>query len=392
MAPARAEFMRFRRFTLTAAAVIATAVAATRSLALVSLEDGKDHVYVDGSLEMGYDSNVFTNSKSGGSFSYLTTLSSEFTRRAGWIGVNVTAEVDWMTFASLHNQDYVDPKLTAELTKQSGRTTGSLTASIQKSDHADVDVNTRDTSWIYDVGLNFQYPVIERYSISGTFDVNHVNYQDLNLFTNLTAYSSNLYLYYILTEQRDLFIDYGTRLTELANGEHDLDNSLKAGVSGRVIGPFNGSLQAGYSQRTPYGGPDTGSFGDFTANGSMTWNMNRHVSLTANITKDFSTTATAQSVDATSGGLTLQDSFSSKSVATLAGTLGENRFLGVAGLQAPHDTPRLDQFASIAAFYSYTYNEHLKVQLGYSYYRSWSNVLFADFPREQYHITLLSHW
>jgi hypothetical protein len=31
-------------------------------------------------------------------------------------------------------------------------------------------------------------------------------------------------------------------------------------VSGRVYGPFNGSLQLGYQQRTPYGGVDTGTY------------------------------------------------------------------------------------------------------------------------------------
>lgn len=31
--------------------------------ALVSLEDGREHIFVDGSAEMSYDSNLFANSK-----------------------------------------------------------------------------------------------------------------------------------------------------------------------------------------------------------------------------------------------------------------------------------------------------------------------------------------
>src|SRR5580693_6642290 len=200
--------MKLQPRMLTAAAVMAAAVSATRAPALVSLEDGKDHLYVDGSVEVGYDSNVFANAQSGGSMTYQGTLGIEFARRAGWIGVNASASLDWARYANFRDQDYVDPKFTAELTKQTGRTTGSLTVSVQRENRADVTVNTRDTSWDYDLGLNFQYPVIERYSISGSFDYNRIDYQDQALFTNLTTYTENLYLYYILNEQRDLFVDY----------------------------------------------------------------------------------------------------------------------------------------------------------------------------------------
>src|SRR5208282_4150614 len=99
-----------------------------------------------------------------------------------------------------------------------GRTTGSLTLSVQRVDRADVDVNTRDISWNYNAGLNFQYPVIERYSISGSFAYTRVTYQDQALFTSQTTYTGNLYLYYILNEVRDLFVDYRTELTDEAKG------------------------------------------------------------------------------------------------------------------------------------------------------------------------------
>src|ERR1019366_10734253 len=168
--------------------------------------------------------NIFAHAQGGGGMSYQGTLGTEFTRRAGWIGVNATAKISFANFVKYHSQNYVDPSLSAELTKQTGRTTGALTLSMQKINRADVDVNTRDVSWVYDAGLNFQYPVIQRYSISGSFDVNHVDYQDKQLFTNLTTYSGSLYLYYILNEQRDLFIDYRARLSNEANGQREVDN------------------------------------------------------------------------------------------------------------------------------------------------------------------------
>ncbi len=385
--------MRLPYRSITAVAVMLAAFSPPSARALVSLEDGRDHLFVDGSVEVGYDSNVFANAQSGGSMVYQGSLGMDFTRRAGWIGVNASASLDFARYANFRNQDYVDPKLTAELTKQSGRTTGSLTVSVQRENRADVTVNTRDTSWNYDVGLDFQYPVIERYSITGSFDYNRADYEDQQLFTNLTTYTGNLYLYYILNEQRDLFVNYRLRFSDEATGDFDVDNALSAGVSGKVYGPFNGSLQVGYETRMMYGGPDNGDeFGNVTLSGAATWNMNRRMTLTANLSRDYSTTATAQSIESTSAGLTFQDSFTAKASTALSGLVGENRFLGAEGLVEPGGERRVDSFWDLNAVYFYTVNQHLKLSVSYSYYRSYSTLAYADFPREQLNMTLASHW
>jgi hypothetical protein len=141
--------------------------------------------------------------------------------------------------------------------------------------------------------------------------------------------------YYILNEERDFFIDYRARYSGLANGTDDVDNSLSAGVNGRVYGPFNGSIQGGYTVRSTTGGIDSGEYGDFTASGSLTWNMNRRMTLTADLSRDFSTTATAQSIDSTSVGLTFKDSFTTKASASLQVSGGECRFLGDGGWWRP---------------------------------------------------------
>jgi hypothetical protein len=235
--------------------------------------------------------------------------------------------------------------------------------------------------------------VIERYSISGSFDYSRADYQDQQLFTNLTTYSENVYLYYILNEQRDLFLDYRLRDSVEASGPFDIDNALSGGVSGKVYGPFNGSLQAGYQTRTTHGGIDNGEeFAEITASGAATWNMNRRMTLTANVTRDYSTTATAQSIEATSAGLTFQDSLTAKASATLSGVVGEDRFLGDQGIVGPDGVRRVDTFYELGAAYFYTINQHLKFSINYSYYRSYSTLAYADFPRHQIDFTLTSHW
>jgi hypothetical protein len=387
--------MKFQHRLLTAAAVAAVAVFAPRAQALVSLEDGKDHLFVDATADISYDTNVFTNAQDQGSLVFQGSLSTEFTRRAGWIGVNVTAALDWAHYAEYRTQDYADPTLKAEFTKQSGRTTGTLTFGVGRTAKADVDVNTRDVSWNYNAGLNFQYPVIERYSISGSFVFNRVIYQDQALFTNETTYSGNLYLYYILNEVRDLFVDYQTELTDEAKGAgNSIDRSLSVGVSGKVIGPFNGSFQVGYGTRGPEGpsGPFSTTSSNWSASGSMSWNLSRRMALSADLTRDFSTTAEALSVEATTAGLTFQDSITAKASLTVDLTAGENQFLGSEGDTAPGGKQRVDTFASLSASYFYTVNKHLKAFVTYTYYRNWSTLPYAEFPREELSGGLSSHW
>ena len=384
--------MKLAHRLLTAAAVMVVAALAPSARALVSLEDGRDHLFVDGSVEFGYDSNVFANAQSGGSMLVEGSLSTEFTRRAGWIGVNATASLTFARYANFRDQDYVDPKVMAELTKQTGRTTGSLMVTVQRENRADVDVNTRDVSWNYEVGLNFQYPVIERYSISGSFDYSYVDYQDRQLFTNLATYTGNLYLYYILNSQRDFFVDYRARYSGLASGSDDVDNSLSAGLNGKVFGPFNGSIQGGYTERSTSGGADAGRYGDLTASGALTWNMNRRMTMSSDLSRDFSTTATGQSIDSTSIGLTFKDSFTSKASGSLDGSAGQCRFLGDEGLVAPDQTRRIDNFVSLSSSYIYTLNEHLKASINCVYFKNWSTLAYAEFPRQQVNVTLTSHW
>jgi hypothetical protein len=384
--------MKFQHRWLTAAAVTAFAVSAPRARALVSLEDGRDHLFVDASVEMAYDSAVFANSKSGGSIVYEGSLDVEFTRRAGWIGVNGSVSFNYARYADFRSQNYIDPKFTAEFTKQTGRTTGSLTVSAQREHRADVDVNTRDVSWNYDVGLNFQYPVIQRYSISGSLAYSLAQYQDKLLFTNLATYTGNLYLYYILNEQRDFFIDYRTRYSDEAIGAFDIDNSLSGGLSGKVFGPFNGSVQVGYETRTPHGGPDKASFNELTASGTTTWNINRRMTLNGSLSRNFSTIASGQSVSATNAGLTFQDSITSKASVTFTGSVGETRFLGIGGQLNKNGPHRIDDFYILGASYFYTINQHLKASISYSYYASYSNLAYAEFPRHQFNLTLSSHW
>src|SRR5271169_3776178 len=112
--------MNLQHRLLTAAAVMAAASFASRARALVSLDDGRERLYVDASVDVAYDSNMFANAKSGGSMMAEGSLGTEFARRAGLIAFDATASLNFAHYFSYRGQVYLDPKLKAELSKQSG--------------------------------------------------------------------------------------------------------------------------------------------------------------------------------------------------------------------------------------------------------------------------------
>ncbi len=163
--------MRIRRDIRAALALLlACAIICTPAPALVTLNlnDGHDHVYVTASLGASHDSNVFAKNNGPGDFVFTTGLVAEYVRRAGWIGVNGSVGVSGAHFASLKGEDFSNPNFNLEFTKQSGRTTGSLTLSATRSSRADAAVNIRTTSWNYSAGLNLAYPIIERFKATAT--------------------------------------------------------------------------------------------------------------------------------------------------------------------------------------------------------------------------------
>ena len=374
---------RFTAAVLLAGAVV---LATPRARALVTLEDGLDQFFVNGSYGIAYDSNVFANSTRGGSWTRSGSFGIEFVRRAGWIGVNGSMNWSLTDFVNYPAQNFLDPAMSLEFTKQTGRTTGSLVISAQRTDRADVDVNTRDTSWNYNVGLNFRYPVIERYSLAGGLTYSDVEYTDQKLFTNLATYAASLDLYYILSDARDLFGGYRYRYSQSANHTFDTDHGVHLGISGRIVPKINGSISVGYDLRTPHG-DGTGQFASYTASGSATWNYNRKLSITGDISKDFALTATDTTTDATTADLALQYAMNAKVSFSAGLGGGETQFLSKIG-----GTQRKDWSFNANMGVNYTYNQHLTASLNYGYYRNWSTIDFATFPREQLNLNVSSRW
>lgn len=379
---------------------LAAIVACPPAQALISLNEGRERIFVSASVSVSRDSNVFANSDSPGDYVYSTSLSADYTRRAGWIGVNAHASVGSSRFAQVQGQDFTNPSLGLEFTKQTGRTTGSLTLSASRESRADATVNLRSTYWNIPVGLNFKYPIAGAYTLSGSFGYSSRQYIDETVFSSLNSYSSSLDLYKILSTERDMSLGYRFRFSESSRSTSSTDHGFNVGLNGKLLRGVKGSIRAGYQLRSTSGRVDTDtSYASWFLSGSSSYSFTRKMSLASSISKDFSTTATDSIVDSTNASLSLQYAYSSRWNASTGVDFGDSRFLGQGGrilLQAgppPVFGPnRHDNFLSWDTSLNYSMNEHLKAGLTYSWFKNWSTVSFADFVRSSWTVTASTRW
>lgn len=391
--------MRFQReLRGGVACVLALALACPPAEALVTLNDGHDHLYVTGGATYAWDSNLFANNAAQSDSSVNTTLLAEYTRRAGWIGVNGSLELDSNRYRTFTSEDFNNPKASVELTKQSGRTTGSLTLQAARESRADAAVNTRTTSWNYDAGLNFRYPIVQIYTLSGQLGYSLIKYID-SVYPDLATYSASTDLIRMFSSERDVMIGYRYRRSETSGNSSYDDHAATIGMAGKLIRGINGTLNFGYQVRVPHGfesgGQPEKSFGSWTASGSGTYAINKKANLTGTIAKDFATTATDTSVDTVTGSLTLQYAYSSHWMLAATGSMGDSRFAGESGRVVIHGVlgpQRHDDFVSGSVSLNYTLNEHLKISGSYNWFKNWSTLSYADFVRASFDFDVSSRW
>jgi len=353
--------------------------------ALVSLNDGRDKIFINTSVSTGYDSNLFANSSGGGDYSYSLNLGLEYIRHAGLIGMDASVAIDANRYGKYTNENFQNPTFRTEFTKQSGRTTGSLVLSAVRQSRADTAANIRDVSWNYNAGLNLKYPVIERYSLSGNVAFSQTDYVDNPALVNLSSYSAGLDLFYVYTTDRDLLAGYHFQENETSANSKTYDHSFTAGISGRIFWLFHGALRAGYSIHDPVGSSDQ-SYGSWTANGSAGWNPTKRLTVTGQLSKAVGTTSTDVSVDTLATSVDAQYAVNSKTAFDLGTGLSQSRFLGRLG-GGRHDVNWNWNFT-----FNRTLTNRLKFSFSYTFAENWSTVSFSDFVQQSVTMSLASRF
>jgi len=242
--------MRFRSFhrplrLLTLAALVVT----PSSRALISLDDGKQKIFVNFGASVTEDSNVFMSNENRRDLIWGTSFAAEYTRRSGWIGVNAGMSVDSSRFSDLREQDFDNPSFRMELLKQGGRTTGSFNLSASRESRADASVNTRSTYWNIPVGLSIRYPLAGAYTLGSSVNYSAKDYLDEQAFASLRTYSTSLDVLRILSSVREVYAGYRYRFSETSRDTSSTDHALSMGLSGKLIRGLNGNLRAGIQTR-----------------------------------------------------------------------------------------------------------------------------------------------
>ncbi len=354
--------------------------------ALVSIDAGKNQLFINSTASVSYDSNLFANASGGGDYVYSLNVGANFIRRAGLIGMDASVGVSASQYGKFHGEDFQNPNFRTVFSKQTGRTTGEFSLGAARQSRADTAANLRNESWLYDATLSLKYPVIERYSLAATVGYSLRDFADNTTLVDLTSYNFGLDLFYVYTTDRDLLAGYQFREDRTSVDTKTYDHSFTAGVTGRIIGRLQGSVRAGYEVRMPRGGTTGGNYGAWTANASAVWNFTKRLNVTGQLSKDVSTTSTDLSVDTLSTGLDAQYAWNAKTSFSAGTGWSDSKFLGLLG------AGRRDDSWNWSVAMNRTINSHLKASLSYSFSQNWSTLSFADYSRRAAILSLASRF
>lgn len=365
---------------LGAAGVLIAACLAPSAHGFMRWNGGREQVFLNLSGGTTWDSNIFASSGGDGDFISQVSAGLEYQRRLGLISADASIQLASATFSDHTDENFLNPNLRIELSKETGRSTGSLNLSSARESRADVAANQRTESWNHATSLLWKYPVIERYSLSGHFDYNRQDYTNNTSLVDLSSYVAAVDLFYVYSSARDLMAGYVIRMNESGSGSMFTDHSLTAGLAGQILPKINGNLRFGYQLRE--GADGGGSDSSWTSSGSATWTATERLNVTMQLSKDFSLTSTAVSVNTLFSSLDAQFALSSKLTVFAGLNFATSKFLGDRG------DNREDLNVGSSAGLRRTLGSRTTANLTWSYSKNWSTVEFSDFERQSVELSV----
>ena len=358
-----------------------------RAHGLIDWNEGRDKLTVHADYGIAYDSNILASAGSPGDTTQSLELGANYARKAGQYGFSASVSITAERFQKHSNYNFNNPALSAELTKNDGRLTGSLKAGAQRESESDDAANIRATSWRYNANLDLKYPINDRYYVTSTSDVNTRTYVPNTPLYNLASYGEGVDLYYVYTSKLDLLGGYRIRYGDAPGGSHTWDEAYTIGGTGAILPKLSGTIRLGYQSRyesTSLGGNYHDLTGDFT----LAWPINKRIVCNFQTSKDFTTTATDDSVDTTAFDLSATIKPNTKIKVAVTGEVGYNinRFLGIKG------DGRLDRTLSYLLKMSVPIKTHLAASVSCGYLTNVSNAAIAKYDRITASMDLSAHF
>src|SRR6478609_3870224 len=160
--------------------------------ALLNFDGTRNQLFVFGSLAYGYNSNIFATAGGDGDYSVTTQVGAELKRKAGIIGIDCSAKIDFIRYGQYTDQNAENPNISLLLEKSGGRTTGSFSLQAYRETRSDYAVNLRTTSWNYPVALNLRYPLDDKFNVGSTTGYLHRSYEESEGLVDYTDVSEDL--------------------------------------------------------------------------------------------------------------------------------------------------------------------------------------------------------
>lgn len=355
--------------------------------ALVSLNDGRDEIFVSGTYSIGFDSNVFTRASGKRSMTQNASVSADYARQAGLIGLNVNVAASSGRFESIRGQDFTDPSIAISLRKRHGRTTGSLNLNAARESQPDPDVGERTRSWNYTAALDLRYPVNDRYYLSNNLKYSARSYLAGNKYADLRHYTDSIALNYVYTSKLDLNVAYSLGISDTSRDTKAYDHSLTIGASGAILPKLSGTIRVGGQRRNSDStviGKET--FDSFTSGTSLKWLFSRKLSLSFDLDVDNAMTATDLSVNRATSGLHASFSLTNKITASAGASYTVSDYLGAAAEGRKDETLQFD--ANLGA----ALTTRLRTSLGYDYSINYSTLAAADYERHSLSLSLTANY
>lgn len=362
------------------------ALCALPAHALVSLNDGADKFFVSASAATEYDTNYYANTYGIAETVMTGTVTGEYSRRAGEIGVEASAGVHAIFLQEHVEENARNPFVKAELTKTGGRVSGSLSLKAERTSDNDAAANIRTVAWNYDAQLNVKYPIIERYFLTAGAGYSRNDYEVSKPLYDLDTASARMDLNYSLDSQRDLLVGYRYR-EENSQGPSDYnDNDFSVGLRGRILPKLTGTVRAGYQFRSEEGNQRR-NYDGFSASASANWLPTKQNSVNGLVLRDYRTTSTDFATEVTAASLLYTRVLNAEWTAGCGAQAGQTKYLG-----ASKGKNREDTYTGWNANIAWSANEHLRVAFNYSFYHNSSSLAFADYSRHVFALSVSSRW
>lgn len=329
-----------------------------------------------------YDSNVYAQSDPQDDLYFSLIPELQFLRQAGLGTIDARAGVDitrFVDFTSENYEDFFGLLNVSYPVRRGSPLSGGFTSAFTQHSGVNEYLNTRVREEQFSVGLNTMYRFSERLGLRNNLSYNRNN---VDIFSDVEAYSGTLGLQWAYSQTLAFFTDYRIRRSraigtgEAGNNIDNLDHALFLGATGNLAPRLEGSISGGIQHSDARGGGSDRN--QFVSAAELAWAITRQSDLTLGISRDLDVSPTDQTVESSTVSLGLEHRIEPK--------VELNGYIGYRDYNFRGGDARSDESFLTGAGLIYTFTRYWNAGMSYDYYHNDSTAGFADYRR---HVTRL---